>query len=543
MNQKGQFTVGDEHEQDGSAEPAAAQSGAPADGAPADHPLAADIDLGHIHADVRSSPGVREAQSAAMPQAGNAAYVGSAFLNATKLASSGSLVDTMKLASASSFLNNVRPSAESSPFLANIRPPLLERSTFLDNVGPSAGHGALSFWDKIEPAARSGWGIASVLKTLESARGPLFEASRAADVVAGFSRNWATRQIPALAKLVSTVEAVRTPLFAAHAQLGETLAGIGWSAEMWQSTMGPASGFVAAMKGLEAMRAPLLGANRVFDGFVGISRGWTAMTNVFSSSDAMRKLTTTLWSGVDHSGFVDRVMRGHTDALVDTLQRWSSWADRGVLAARVALEMALDARAAAKRGDLGAVEQFMRTCLGFRELSIDLVASAVLVLLDVSRWLSDAVLTLKLSPIPLLRRLTLAEHRGQRLILDPDPKRRALRLCGQSLLALDEPVGSQNVPGEDAGTLGERQAGRVHPDPAVIYEQQQIVDPRVLRLWRHFTDRERNILYERGRPGTTWPAAAVACGGTTEEGVALRRKVKRLSKGLTMSEPVVQVVS
>jgi hypothetical protein len=86
---------------------------------------------------------------------------------------------------------------------------------------------------------------------------------------------------------------------------------------------------------------------------------------------------------------------------------------------------------------------------------------------------------------------------------------------------------------DDAPTpLRELVPEQAAPDPAAV-DDDEISDPRISRLWWRFTDREREILREKAQPGVTWPAAAVACGGTPNEGDRLRRKVKRLAKKAT----------
>lgn len=42
--------------------------------------------------------------------------------------------------------------------------------------------------------------------------------------------------------------------------------------------------------------------------------------------------------------------------------------------------------------------------------------------------------------------------------------------------------------------------------------------------WRKLTDRERQIVREKGQERMSWPSAAVACGGTPAEGERLRRR-------------------
>ncbi|RFZ08684.1 hypothetical protein VIMS_04115 [Mycobacterium marinum] len=132
----------------------------------------------------------------------------------------------------------------------------------------------------------------------------------------------------------------------------------------------------------------------------------------------------------------------------------------------------------------------------------------------------DGLLALDFDPCPRLRSLTLAEHRGvNRLIIDPD-----LQAHGKPVRSLEEPVKMSN---EVTTPLRELLPYTAAPEPAAV-DEEDIGDPRVPRVWWKFTDREREILREKGHPGMTWPAAAVACGGSPAEGDRLRRKAKRL---------------
>jgi hypothetical protein len=245
------------------------------------------------------------------------------------------------------------------------------------------------------------------------------------------------------------------------------------------------------------------------------------------------KVASTVWAGMDHASFMEKMMGGQTDALLDTLRGWSARADRGMWAAGVALRMALRAVKAVQRGDIAEVKKFMRDWLGFTIFSWDLINSASLVLLDVTRWL-PAVPGLDFDPRPKLRKLVLAENRRVTRQLT-DPVEPALRLNGQSLLSLDKPV---KVRDDGAVTT----LGNLRPDPAAIDPSEAyayISDPRVLKVWSKFTDRERTILHEKGKPRTSWASAAVACGGTPAEGERLARKVRYLRrKGAGQTPPV-----
>lgn len=131
-------------------------------------------------------------------------------------------------------------------------------------------------------------------------------------------------------------------------------------------------------------------------------------------------------------------------------------------------------------------------------------------------------MALDYDPLPTLRKLTLAEHRScTRMITDRQANHRPV-------ISLSTPV---TKTGSDSGsptTLLELVAAK--PQPELLAANDDISDPRVLRVLAKLTDRERRIAEEQGHGGTTWAEAAVTCGGTPDEGEKARRKVKRLSK-------------
>jgi hypothetical protein len=269
--------------------------------------------------------------------------------------------------------------------------------------------------------------------------------------------------------------------------------------------------------------------------------GFSPFTDVMKTIDAARgplfdvaKLASSVWAGMDHSSFMDRMLSGHTEVLVDALRGWSSWAGRGMWAARFALNMALRAKKAVERGDLDAVKEFMRDWLGFTIFPFDLVTSASLVLLDVRAWLPPGISEPNFDPSPTLRKLTLAEHRRLKRQLTENPGNPALRLNGKSLYSLDKP---RKVADGLFCTLNEMRPDPGTPDPGDVWAENMITDPRVLRLWSEFTDLERAILFEKGQPGTTWPAAAVACGASPAAGDRLRRKIAYLNKTGAAEKP------
>jgi hypothetical protein len=262
--------------------------------------------------------------------------------------------------------------------------------------------------------------------------------------------------------------------------------------------------------------------------------GYSPFTDVMKKIDAARgplfdvgKVAASVWAGMDHGSFMDRMLGGHTEVLVDALRGWSSWAGRGMWAARFALNMALRTKKAVERGDLDAVKEFMRDWLGFKIFPFDLVTSASLVLLDVRAWLPPGIPEPDFDPSPTLRKLTLAEHRRLKRQLTENPGNPALRLNGKSLYSLDKP---RKVADGLFCTLNEMRPDPGMPDPGDVLAQNMIADPRVLRLWSKFSDLERAILLEKGQPGTTWPAAAVACGAAPAAGDRLRRKIAYLNK-------------
>ena len=189
------------------------------------------------------------------------------------------------------------------------------------------------------------------------------------------------------------------------------------------------------------------------------------------------------------------VMRGPAESIAATMRGWSALADGGLWAARLALRMALAAKRAVIDGDIDAVKRFLCDWLGFRFefVTLDLVSSASLVLLDERAWLPDDVLALDYDPRPKLRKLTLAEHRScTRLIIDP--RRRAHH---KPVLSLDKR--RTEVDSDSTTTLLDLVAAK--PQPELAAGEDDISDPRVLRVLAKLTDGEK-----------------------------LRRKVKRLSK-------------
>ena len=267
-------------------------------------------------------------------------------------------------------------------------------------------------------------------------------------------------------------------------------------------------------------------------GLMGVGGAMSDHVSIFDKvmGDSQRAMNEAMgrWSSslMGPASWVTDVMRGPAESIADTMRGWSTLADGGLWAARLALRMALAAKRAVTRGDIDAVKRFLCDWLGFKFefVTPDLVNSASLVLLDERAWLPDDVLALDYDPCPKLRRLTLAEHRScTRLIIDP-----RLRAHHQPVVSLDKPITKADGDSDSSTTLLNLVVAK--PQPELVAADDGINDPRVLRVLAKLTDRERKIAEERGHVGTTWAEAAVACGGTADEGEKLRRKVKRLSK-------------
>ncbi|SBS78312.1 conserved hypothetical protein [uncultured Mycobacterium sp.] len=228
----------------------------------------------------------------------------------------------------------------------------------------------------------------------------------------------------------------------------------------------------------------------------------------------------------DPLSWMNDALREPAESITEMMRSLWPLADRGMRAAQLALRTALNLVRMLERSEphaREAVRKFLLDWLDFQHVSWDLVCSATLVLMNVGSWLPDGLFSLNFDPRPRLRALTLKEHRAvTRLSTDSD-----LSFRGKPLLSLDQPVTVSDGDGAPA-VLRDLVADRAAPDPAAV--EDEITDPRILRVWWKFTDRERQILREKSQPRVTWPAAAVACGGTAAEGDRLRRKVRRLAR-------------
>lgn len=246
------------------------------------------------------------------------------------------------------------------------------------------------------------------------------------------------------------------------------------------------------------------------------------------SQRAMREAMGQWSSSIPSNAWMTEAMRGPAESIAAMMRGWSILADGGHWAARLALRMALAAKRAVMRGDIDAVKRFLCDWLGFslKRVTPDLVNSASLILLEDQAWLPDDVLTLDYDPCQKLRTLTLAEHRSSRLITDPQRQANY-----QPVMSLNKPIVGADADLGSTTTLLDLVAAK--PRPELVTTEDDISDPRVLRVLAKLTDRERRIAEERGHAGTTWAEAAVACGGTAGDGERLRRKVKRLSKSVS----------
>ncbi|MBU8840654.1 hypothetical protein [Mycolicibacterium goodii] len=238
------------------------------------------------------------------------------------------------------------------------------------------------------------------------------------------------------------------------------------------------------------------------------------------------------------SAWMNDLFREPAEAIAEMMRSLWPLADRGMRAAQSALRAALRIVRMLKCNDpkaRDAVRDFLIEWLDFSDTTWDLVCSATLVLMNVGSWLPDNLLAGTFDPRPRLRALTLKEHRAvSRLSTDP-----RLSFRGKPLLSLDQPVKVSDAD-SSVTVLRDLVRDRTAPDPADVDDEAEIADPRIARLWWKFTDREREILREKSKPRVTWPAAAIACGGTAAEGERLRRKVRRLARADQVSEAPVR---
>ena len=217
-----------------------------------------------------------------------------------------------------------------------------------------------------------------------------------------------------------------------------------------------------------------------------------------------------------------------TEAIATMMRSWWPLAERGLKQAGTALNAAIGAWDALVQDAADAYERvknLLLNWLGFDFPTKELVASAMLVLLDLDLWLPMRAFAAggHRDVVATLRRLTLSEHRrAKRLTTDPD-----LRFGGHRLRSLDEPIGQDYATGT-AMTLKDLVADRAAIDPAEL-DDGAITHPGLARVWSKLTDRERELLLEKAAtPHTTWPAAAARCGFSREEAERTRRKIAYL---------------
>lgn len=233
------------------------------------------------------------------------------------------------------------------------------------------------------------------------------------------------------------------------------------------------------------------------------------------------------WMENTHQAWMDGWWRAPEESIAKALQSFSALADQGVAWGWRALGAALRAQRAVLRGDLEAIVRFLREWLGFKKTPHTLVDAASAVLLEEGAWL-PAGLAGDDKLCPLIKKLTVREHRNFRLIGDT-------QLVGRPVDSLDRKV-----------RISEDEAVRVPlvevvPAPPPPARDEDISDPRLVRIIGKLNERERKILRMKALEGRTWGDAAVSSGATLAEGESLRRKVKRLSKTAQTAAPAVTV--
>lgn len=221
------------------------------------------------------------------------------------------------------------------------------------------------------------------------------------------------------------------------------------------------------------------------------------------------------WMASTHRVAMDALWRAPHESIATMLQSFSTLADQGVTWGWRALGAALQAQAAVLRGDLEAIARFLREWLGFKETPHTLVDAASTVLLE-EAWL-HAGLAGDDKLCPLIKKLTVREHRNFRLLGDT-------QLRGRSMDSLDREV-----------AISRDKAVRVPlveivPAPPPPAGADDISDPRLVWIFGRLTERERAILRIRAEKARNWPDTAVMSGATRAEVDNLRRKIKRLGK-------------
>ncbi|BBY41787.1 hypothetical protein MCEL_00820 [Mycolicibacterium celeriflavum] len=262
-------------------------------------------------------------------------------------------------------------------------------------------------------------------------------------------------------------------------------------------------------------------SDSVLTGLSDVTSGFAAKMLAGPELSAARLFSTDHLAGVSswigaagHRSWMDGVSRAPGESIAKMLQSFSTLADRGVTWGWRALMATLRAQRAVLRGDIEAIVRFMREWLGFKSTPHTLVDAASAVLLEEAVWL-PAGLEADDKVCPLIRKLTVDEHRNFRLIGDT-------QIGGQRVDALDRPVSVRGEPGATA-PLVETVAA---PSPGATMDD--ISDPRLLWIIGKLDDRERMIFRMKGQEERTWADAAVSCGLAPAAGQKLGRKVTRL---------------
>lgn len=222
------------------------------------------------------------------------------------------------------------------------------------------------------------------------------------------------------------------------------------------------------------------------------------------------------WMATTHRAAMDALWRAPQESIATMLASFSTLADQGVVWGWRALGAALRAQAAVLRGDLEAIVRFLREWLGFKETPHTLVDAASAVLLEEAAWL-PAGLAGDDKLCPLIKKLTVREHRNFRLLGDT-------QLRGRSVDLLDREV---PISQDKAVRVPLVETVPAPPPPAGVDD---ISDPRLVWIFGRLTERERSILRIRAEKARNWPDTAAMSGATRAEVDNLRRKIKRLSK-------------
>ncbi|GAB4662181.1 hypothetical protein MOKP64_45050 [Mycobacterium avium subsp. hominissuis] len=230
------------------------------------------------------------------------------------------------------------------------------------------------------------------------------------------------------------------------------------------------------------------------------------------------------WMETTHRAAMDALWRAPEQSVATMLQSFSTLADQGVAWGWRALGAALRARRAVLRGDLEAIVRFLREWLGFQKTPHTLVDAASAVLLEEAAWL-PAGLAGDDKVVPLIKQLTVREHRNFRLLGDT-------QLRGRPVDSLDREV---PISRDNTVRVPLVETVPAPPPPAVTDD---LSDPRLVWIIGRLTERERAILQIRAEKARNWPDTAAMSGATRAEVEKLRRKVKRLSRSADVTAAV-----